>query len=271
VNTIAAFAAAEKFLAKFLGGRFQESVPLDVSARLNQMRVDPRLVRAPEPVLPLTTPKPAAPLTPGTYTYRATIAAGGQTREMSVTTEIKEEADGLVITDTAITPAVAGNPGGSVVDRALLDKQTLLLKRRTLSQGANQIDYAVLDGRATGQFVVNGKARPFSVELGGDLFNDAAGVYQAVATLPIEPGYLVAFRTFDVQVQRVRTVRLVTQGTESVTVPAGTFDAIKIELSTADDGAKTTVWVAKDGRKVVKFVGVRPQLQGATVTSELLK
>ena len=66
-------------------------------------------------------------------------------------------------------------------------------------------------------------------------------------------------------------VRLQVLGSEPVTVPAGTFDAFKIELANADDEGKTTVWVAKDGRKVVKFVGVRPQLQGATVTSELVK
>jgi len=29
--------------------------------------------------------------------------------------------------------------------------------------------------------------------------------------------------------------------------------------------------VVKDSRKVAKIVGVRPQLQGATLTSELLK
>jgi len=74
-----------------------------------------------------------------------------------------------------------------------------------------------------------------------------------------------------VQVQKVRTVQLQVLGSESVTVPAGTFDAYKIEMATPDDGAKTTVWVAKDSRKVAKFVGVRPQLQGATLTSELLK
>jgi len=119
--------------------------------------------------------------------------------------------------------------------------------------------------------LVSGQTRPFSVDLGGELFNDAAGIYQTLATLPFAPGYRIAFRTFDVQVQRVRTIQLQYAGTESVTVPAGTFDAFKIELSTADDGARTTVWVARDSRKVAKIVGVRPQLQGATLTAELQK
>jgi hypothetical protein len=216
-------------------------------------------------------PTPAVPLAPGTFLYRATIALGGQSREMAVTTEIREDPDGWLITDTATTTASAGSAGGSVVDRALLDRSTLLLKKRTLTQGTNQIEYVVVGGKAVGQFLVNGQTRPFSVDLGGDLFNDAAGIYQAIATLPFAPGYQIAFRSFDAQAQRVLTVRLQAIGSESVTVPAGTFDAFKIETSAADDGSKTTVWVAKDGRKVVKFIGIRPQLQGATVTSELVK
>lgn len=219
----------------------------------------------------VVTPKPAVPLTPATMTYRATIALGTQTREMTVTTEIKADPDGWVITETAAASASGAAPARSVVDSVLVDKATLQLRRRTLTQEPNRIDYEIKDGKATGQFLVNGQTRPFSVDLGGELFNDAAGIYQTIATLPFAPGYQIAFRTFDVQLQRVRTVQLQLLGTEQVAVPAGTFDAFKVELTTADDGAKTTVWVVKDSRKVAKIVGVRPQLQGATLTSELLK
>jgi len=36
--------AMEPFLAKYLGGRYQEDVPPDVAAKLTEMRVDPRMV-----------------------------------------------------------------------------------------------------------------------------------------------------------------------------------------------------------------------------------
>jgi dienelactone hydrolase len=271
VNNMAAFAAAEKFFATYLGGRYQETMPPEVAAQLTAITVDPKTVTAPPSAMPVTMPKPAVPLTPGSWTYRATISLGGQLREMAVTTEIKEDPEGWLITDSATTPAGAGTAGGSVVDRSLVDKTTLQLKKRTLAQGANQIEYGVKDGKATGQFLVNGQARPFSVDVGGELFNDGAGLYQTIATLPFAPGFKVAFRSFDVQVQRLRTVQLQVLGSESVTVPAGTFEAFKVELTTPDDGGKTTVWVVKDGRRVAKFVGVRPQLQGATLTSELMK
>jgi dipeptidyl aminopeptidase/acylaminoacyl peptidase len=41
VNNMAMFAEAEKFLAKYLGGRFQETMPADVAKRLKEITIDP--------------------------------------------------------------------------------------------------------------------------------------------------------------------------------------------------------------------------------------
>jgi len=58
---------------------------------------------------------------------------------------------------------------------------------------------------------------------------------------------------------------------ESVTVPAGTFDAYKVELSSADGGSdKATVWIAKDSRKPAKVSAVLGDMGGATMTAELV-
>jgi hypothetical protein len=59
-------------------------------------------------------------------------------------------------------------------------------------------------------------------------------------------------------------------GEESVTVPAGTFAAYKLEIIAADNDAdKQTVWIVKDTHKVVKIVATLPSLSGAILTSEL--
>jgi hypothetical protein len=59
---------------------------------------------------------------------------------------------------------------------------------------------------------------------------------------------------------------------ESVTVPAGTFEAYKVEITSADNEAdKATVWIAKDSRQVAKISSVITQLNGAILTSELTK
>jgi dipeptidyl aminopeptidase/acylaminoacyl peptidase len=44
VNNMAMYAASEKFLAKYLNGRFQEEMPADVATRLKEITVDPKTV-----------------------------------------------------------------------------------------------------------------------------------------------------------------------------------------------------------------------------------
>jgi hypothetical protein len=91
-----------------------------------------------------------------------------------------------------------------------------------------------------------------------------------VATLPLADGYSTSFRNFDPQAQKVQMVQVKVIGSESVTVPAGTFDAYKVQAA-MDGGQTVTEWVAKDSRRVVKVVAVLPQMNGATMTMELQK
>src|SRR5947207_12889036 len=44
VNNMAMMAAAEKFLAKYLGGRYQEDMTPEVAQRLKEITVDPKTV-----------------------------------------------------------------------------------------------------------------------------------------------------------------------------------------------------------------------------------
>jgi hypothetical protein len=74
----------------------------------------------------------------------------------------------------------------------------------------------------------------------------------------------------DVQKQKPELKQLKVTATENVTVPAGTFDAYRVEItSTENEADKQTVWIAKDTRKVVKITAVLPSLGGAVLTSEL--
>jgi hypothetical protein len=89
--------------------------------------------------------------------------------------------------------------------------------------------------------------------------------------LPLADGYTATFRNFDLQKQKVKVMQLKAAGKESVTVPAaGTFEAFRVEVSSADGGAeKTTLWIATEGRKPVKVSSVVPQMGGAVLTAEL--
>src|SRR5262249_12734634 len=89
VNNMAWVATAEKFLAKYLGGRYQEGATPEVTARLKEITVDVKTVERPKRVeATLATPKPAVDLRPGKLNYQGKIEIGGQTIPFNVATEV---------------------------------------------------------------------------------------------------------------------------------------------------------------------------------------
>jgi dipeptidyl aminopeptidase/acylaminoacyl peptidase len=265
INNMAMIAAGEKFLAKYLGGRYQADMKPETVARLKEITVDVKTVTLPKKVeASAEAPKPTSDLQPGVSKYKAAIELGGQSIPLAVTTEIKEAGSNWQVTETADTPQ------GQIVDVSTIEKGTLVVKHRTVTQGPLTIDLDFKDNKVTGTMTINGQAKPVSVDSGGSIFADGAGAFDVIARLPLTAGYATTFRNFDVQKQKVQLKQLKFLGTESVTVPAGTFDAYKIEVTAADDEAdKQIVWIAKDSSKVLKISANLPSLGGAKLTSEL--
>jgi dipeptidyl aminopeptidase/acylaminoacyl peptidase len=266
VNNMAMFASAEKFLAKYLGGRYQESMTPEVAQRLKEINVDVKTVTMPKMTSSTTSelPKPAVDLRPGTYNYKASIAIQGQEIPLTLKTDIKEENGAWTVNETAQTPQ------GEIVDVSTIEKGSLLLKRRWIKQGPMTIEMDVAPNQLTGKTTMNGQVTPLAVDPGGALFADGAGSYEVIASLPLADGYSLSFRNWDLQKQKAQIKQLKVAGTESVTVPAGTFDAYKVEIvDTGNDVDKQTIWIDKATRKVLKISAVLPSLNGAILTSEL--
>ena len=267
VNNMAMFMAIEKFLAKHLDGRYQEGGTPEVAKRLTEITVDPATVKI--------TPKASAGSAqlpqvahipqPGTMRYSASIAMGPQTIAIKLSTTIKDENGVLVAVD------VMESPMGQMFSEAVLDKATLAIRQQTMKQGPMAAEVNFEGTKATGKMSMNGKDMPINGTVTGAQFADGAGAMQSIAALPLAEGYKVTFRNFDMQKQKEKLTKLEVTGSESVTVPAGTFDCFKAEFASADGGAeKGTFWVTKDTHKMVKMVFVMPAANGATMTAELL-
>ena len=266
VNNLALFMESEKFLAQYLGGRFQEGGSAESVARLKEITVDPKTVVLAKAVdaNAVGVPKPAGDLQAGTYNYQVTIEMGGQKISMKVSTAITDGGSSWTAVDTMDTPQ------GSATDTASIAKSTLLLQKRSLKQGTVDIELAYAGDKATGTMSMNGQEKPIAADLGGPVFADAAGADQVIATLPLAVGYATTFRNFDVQTQKVKLQQLNVPATENVTVPAGSFDAFRVEITSPDGSAdKKTLWVAKDSHKVVKVSAVIAAMGGAVMTEEL--
>jgi hypothetical protein len=209
-------------------------------------------------------PKPAVDLRPGTYNYKASINFGGQQIPLTLKTDVKEENGAWKVNETAQTPQ------GELFDSSVIEKGSLLVKKRLLKQGPITVEMDVTPNQLTGTTTVSGQTTPLAVDPGGALFADGAGTFEVIASLPLADGYSVSYRNFDVQKQKPQIRQLKVVGTESVTVPAGTFDAYKVEIvDVANDADKQTVWIDKSSRKVLKIMAVLPSLNGAILTSEL--
>ena len=267
INNMAMFASAEKFLAKYLGGRYQESMTPEVGARLKEITVDVKTVTLPKKMetAAASAPKPSADLHAAAYKYKASIAMGAQTIPIDIKTEIKDGGGSWIAIETVTTP------GGPILDTTTIEKGSLLVTHMSITQGPVVIEIDFKDNKATGTMNLNGQEKPIAVDLGGAVFADGAGAFDVLAALPLADGYSVSFRNFDVEKQKVVIKNLKVLGSESVTVAVGTFDAYKVEIVSADDDAeKTVLWIAKDSRKVVKITAVLPSMGGATLTSEMV-
>jgi dipeptidyl aminopeptidase/acylaminoacyl peptidase len=268
VNNLALFMESEKFLAKHLGGRYQEGGTSDEVARLKEITVDPKTVVLAKKIDPgtISAPEPAIDLKAGTYSYQVKIEMGGQQMNLKVSTVIHDGADSWTATDQMDTPQ------GTATDTTTLEKGSLVLRKRSIRQGPVAIDLDFAGNKAAGKMSMNGQDRPIAVDLGGPLFADAAGADQVIACLPLAQGYSTTFRNFDVQTQKVKLFQLSVAGKEEIKVPAGTFDTLRVEISSADGGSdKRTVWIAKESRRVVKVSAVVASMGGAVMTQELVQ
>lgn len=266
VNNMAAMAASEAFLARHLGGRFQEGGTPEVVARLKEITVDPKTVTLAKKVdaAAVGAPKPGADLSAGTWAYAGSISAGGQSMQISSTRVVKEDGGAWVVTDTVKMPM------GDAVDETTVAKGTLVPTKRSVKQGPVAIDLAFADGKATGTMAMGAEPKPVSADLGGPLFADGSAALVSLAALPLAEGYETTFRNFDVQKQKATLKQAKVTGTEEVKVAAGTFQAWKVELASAEgEPGTTTIWVDKATRKVVKTSATLPQMGGAVVTTEL--
>lgn len=212
---------------------------------------------------PQLAPSPVRDLSPGISRYKASIAAQGQNMSLEITTAIKEQSGMWLATESTQTPV------GQADDTVLMEKGTLLLRERHIRQGPLRVDLNFSGNRALGQMAMtkSGEVEKINVDLGGPLFADSAGALQSFAALPLAEGYKTTFRNFDLQTRKPKLMNLVVLGSESISVPAGSFETWKVEITSTDVNGKTTVWIAKVQPAAVKYAA---NLNGASVTAELL-
>lgn len=230
---------------------------------MKEITIDPKtvVITRPPDAASVGGPKVVAPLLAGTSRWVAKQKRGDQVIDLIVTVDVKAGDNDWVITHTMATPA------GDVVDVATLEKQTMAFVKRQIKQGPVAINIDVKGTKVTGSMTINGQERSIDADAGGPLFADGSGGRLAITCLPLAEGYSATFRNFDLQQMKPKLQQLNVVGSEKVTVPAGTFETYKVEITSAEGGPdQMTLWVAKDSRKAVKMATA---MAGMTITAEL--
>lgn len=273
-NRLAMFAEIEAFLAENLGGRFQESVAPAVEERLNVLAVAEDtlelkpVARLGENVQPLAFD--GTRVRPATLEYAQTVELQGQTLELTATRTITA---GALEGDSAwLLVESADTPMGTAVDSVYLHKETLVPLERIVHQGPATIRVAFGADSVTGAIQAPGREIPISLAVDEDVYLSGAPLQLAIATLPLAPGYISSFSTFDLLAGQTSTYRLDVLETETVEVPMGTFDAVRVEIIPLEGGSDgSTLWFAKDAphRLIRAEVSLPAQAGGGTAVIEL--
>jgi len=270
VNQMAMFTAAEAFLARHLGGRFQEGGTAEVVARLKEITVDPRTIVLARKIdsSAVGVPRPGSDLVAATFRYEGQLAMGAESKKLTIHRVVKEEGGTWVVTETLKMPEM---PMMGSVEVTTVEKGTLVPVKWSVKQGPVSIDLRLEGAQATGSMDMGGAGpKPISLDLGGPLFGDGAGGQDVLARLPLAPGYSTMFRNLSLGKQKPLLKRLKVVGMEEVKVSAGTFGTWKVEIASAEgEPGVTTLWVDRASRKVVKTSATLPEMRGAVMTTEL--
>ena len=147
VNNMAMFAAAEKFLAQYIGGRYQESMTPDVAKRLGELNVDPKTVMMVAKNSEAGTSASAASIG-GKWTW--VVEAPNQTVELAV--EVKQ--DGSKFTGTSVSMI-----GNAAIEGGKVNGKTITATLKADIQG-QPVEFAV-------EGVVNGDKITGTISGGG--------------------------------------------------------------------------------------------------------
>lgn len=277
-NRQAMVVAMEKFLSKHIGGRYQESVLPEVAQKLEEITVDIASVTlekpAADPEAAKTAPLPKVDtglLKPMTLTYKTTVARAGQEIAVDVTRTYEKATEGDK--DVWRTTTKQTSSQGTGTDVFLVDQATLLPIRRSVEQGQVTVEMEYTPETVSGKINMGPQEMPVNAALEAPVFGDEAALEIALEALPLSSGYKTTLRVFELITQKSRPMAVEVTGMEDVTVPAGSFEAYKLELKPLDGepGGGTLFISEKDPRCIVRSTFQLPAMMGGgTATTELV-
>ena len=276
-NRLVIAAAIERFFAERLGGRYQEEMPEEIAATLEELTVDVSTVVLPQLAAAAAIADTAAlpmgdgsMILPSTMRYKAKLQMMGQELDLDLTRNIEAAAlEGRAvwrIIDSVDTPM------GTSLDTFDLHIRTLMPVRR-VAGGMGTMNLSYKEDAITGELGFGGQTMDVDMELAHPVLGDGAALELVIAGLPLMDDYETTLRIFDPLMQKVRPMLLTVEGTEVTECEAGMFEAYVVKLTPldGDQGGKARLRVMQAApHHVIRGEYRLPAMMGGgTMTTEL--
>lgn len=252
VNNMAMWVSVEKFLARHLGGRYQETMADDVKKRLGEITQDISKVvyKEAEKVTVGALPVLTGDLKEGTHNYEVKIEVQGQTIPMQLAREVKKEGNQWVVKDVSTSAMGSGED--------VVYYENMKPVKRVIKQAGQTIEMASSGDNLV--VTMMGKNKEFPLN-GGALLS-GAGTDMMIARLPLANGYETAFYDVDIMSQKLKVMKLAVVGEED-----GKW---KVTVQNADNAKDVTTYLVDKNSKLASSIEqIVPAMGNAKVTTVL--
>jgi dipeptidyl aminopeptidase/acylaminoacyl peptidase len=274
-NRLAMYTAMEKFLAKHIGGRDQKDVREAIKERLDSITVDVSTVELPEQKGQITPTAEALVFNPDlikdtTLTYATNIETQGQKLAVDAACKTSHETrEGKPLIRVMITTSGATGASATTID---FDAGTLMPRHQHITQGTAKVELDFSAQGVTGKISMGAQDIPVNVKSDHQVFPSEWGTMIPVSTLPLETGYTATIHQFDLMTMSAKAMIMKIEGTEKLTVKAGTFDSYKGQLTPVEGEGGGTFWIDTKTRNILKIEAKLPSMAGGgSVITELVK
>ncbi len=204
-------------------------------------------------------------LAEGTFKYHVTVRANNQETpiETELLREVKAEGNRWKITEVS----KSGNQKTSDVNT--LERKTFKPVQRETEIGEKRMVLAYEPSLMRSKIMDEAGTREESYPTDEKVLSEGAGLDLILGAMPLTAGLKFSYKTFDADRQQLTAHNLKVSDKEMVNVPAGSFDALKVESTSTDGQTISTYWIAAG--KTVKMSKQSPQTNGTIVISELMK
>ena len=260
VNNLGMVAASEKFLAKYCGTRYQESMADDVAKRLKENTVDiSKVVLVKKSAVPLLKTQPAlsGDLAAGRYNYTGDLQVQGQKLPVTMTRTVAQSGANWKISDSVTVMGQAFTAMSSFVQGSLSGVQQVAVQgpvKTTIDYHPDSVIVSV---------DMSGKITSKTLQPDGFCLNDGAGEDMILARFPLTAGYTTAFYVADGQTQKLKKIILTVTGNEMI----GSVNTTVVKQVNDENDKDVTVYYIDPSKKIaIKTEQVIPAMMNAKLT-----